>query len=71
MTNRIWFTDNGPSFGDEINFVEPGFNGGYRQIIGMSSLKKSFDENNLVSSTEKENTAIHNLNGLILSGQLR
>jgi glucose/arabinose dehydrogenase len=49
VTNRIWFTDNGPSFGDEINFVEPGFNGGYRQIIGMSSLKKSFDENNLVS----------------------
>jgi glucose/arabinose dehydrogenase len=49
LTNRLWFTDNGPSFGDEINSADFGFNGGWKQVMGFSSLKKSFNESNLVT----------------------
>jgi aldose sugar dehydrogenase len=35
LTKKLWLTDNGPSFGDEINLVEPGFNGGWAYISGM------------------------------------
>jgi glucose/arabinose dehydrogenase len=43
VTGNLWETENGPNKGDEINLVEPGFNSGYRKIIGTSSLKKGFD----------------------------
>jgi len=35
---KLWDTENGPSFGDELNLVEPGFNGGWNKVQGMSSL---------------------------------
>jgi glucose/arabinose dehydrogenase len=35
LTKKLWLTDNGPEFGDEINLVEPGFNGGWAYISGM------------------------------------
>jgi glucose/arabinose dehydrogenase len=35
VTNKLWDTENGPDFGDEINLVEPGFNSGWRLIQGM------------------------------------
>jgi glucose/arabinose dehydrogenase len=35
LTKKLWLTDNGPNFGDEINLVEPGFNGGWAYISGM------------------------------------
>ena len=34
VTNRLWMTENGPDIYDEINLVEPGFNSGWRQIMG-------------------------------------
>jgi glucose/arabinose dehydrogenase len=34
-TGNLWITENGPDRSDEINFVEPGFNGGYDVIQGM------------------------------------
>jgi len=46
VTGNLWETENGPNKGDEINLVEPGFNSGYRKIIGTSSLKKGFDPDN-------------------------
>src|SRR5918996_3744869 len=30
-------TDNGPDYGDELNLVSPGFNGGWREMMGFSS----------------------------------
>jgi aldose sugar dehydrogenase len=36
VTNKLWDTENGPDFGDEINIVEPGFNSGWRRIQGMA-----------------------------------
>ena len=34
LTGLLWDTENGPSVYDEINVVRPGFNSGWRQVIG-------------------------------------
>ena len=34
ITGEVWDTENGPSFSDEINLVGPGFNSGWRSIMG-------------------------------------
>jgi len=31
VTGKLWDTENGPNYGDEINLVEPGFNSGWAQ----------------------------------------
>jgi glucose/arabinose dehydrogenase len=35
VTGNLWITENGPSFGDEINLVEPGFNSGWNKVQGF------------------------------------
>ena len=35
VTGKLWDTENGPQFGDEINLVEPGFNSGADRIYGI------------------------------------
>jgi aldose sugar dehydrogenase len=35
VTGRLWDTENGPAFGDEINLVEPGFNSGWAKVQGV------------------------------------
>jgi aldose sugar dehydrogenase len=35
ITGKLWDTENGNSFGDEINLVEPGFNSGWAKIQGF------------------------------------
>jgi glucose/arabinose dehydrogenase len=35
LTGKLWDTENGPAFGDEINLVNPGFNSGWSKIQGM------------------------------------
>jgi glucose/arabinose dehydrogenase len=35
LTGKLWDTENGPGFGDEINFVEPGFNSGWNRVQGI------------------------------------
>jgi glucose/arabinose dehydrogenase len=35
ITGKLWDTENGPSFGDEINLVDPGFNSGWTKIQGI------------------------------------
>jgi glucose/arabinose dehydrogenase/sugar lactone lactonase YvrE len=47
LTGNIWITDNGASSGDELNLVRPGFNGGWREIMGFSSLHQSSNLTNL------------------------
>ncbi len=34
LTNKLWDTENGPGWGDEINMVEPGFNSGWLKVQG-------------------------------------
>ena len=43
ITGNLWDTENGPSYGDEINLVEPGFNSGWKEIQGV--MKDSQDIN--------------------------
>ncbi len=35
ITGKIWNTENGEDFGDEINLVEPGFNSGWNKVQGI------------------------------------
>jgi aldose sugar dehydrogenase len=36
VSGKLWDTENGPSYGDEINLVNPGFNSGWNKIQGIS-----------------------------------
>jgi len=36
-TGKLWDTENGPAYGDEVNLVDPGFNSGWRDVQGMAS----------------------------------
>jgi glucose/arabinose dehydrogenase len=35
ITKKLWDTENGPNYADEINLVEPGFNSGWAQVQGI------------------------------------
>ena len=35
VTDKLWDTENGPHYGDEINLVEPGFNSGWVKVQGI------------------------------------
>jgi hypothetical protein len=39
ITSKLWDTENGPNYGDEINLVEPGFNGGWTKVQYVWLLK--------------------------------
>jgi glucose/arabinose dehydrogenase len=38
LTGKLWDTENGEDFGDEINLVEPGFNSGWSKVEGIWTL---------------------------------
>jgi aldose sugar dehydrogenase len=44
VTGKLWDTENGPGFGDEINLVEPGFNSGWSQVQGISEYQLETEE---------------------------
>lgn len=35
VTKKLWDTEDGPTYGDEVNLVEPGFNSGWNQVQGI------------------------------------
>ena len=35
ITQKLWDTENGPDYGDEINLVDPGFNSGWHKLQGV------------------------------------
>ena len=73
VTGNLWETENGGA-ADEINLVEPGFNGGWKQFMGMISdqIDKGFDPNTgFVNFGGKENTAILNSSGIVMSARDR
>jgi aldose sugar dehydrogenase len=49
VTGSLWDTENGPFEGDEINLVYPGFNSGWQEIYGFSSMQEIFDKQKLVT----------------------
>ena len=44
VSGKLWDTENGPGFGDEINLVEPGFNSGWSQVQGMMEYQLETEE---------------------------
>jgi aldose sugar dehydrogenase len=56
LTGNLWDTENGPSFGDEINLVEPGFNGGWAKIQGFWKVSETGEKMDMVISTTTMNT---------------
>ena len=44
LTGNLWDTENGPSFGDEINLVEPGFNSGWAKVLGIWNIEEELNE---------------------------
>jgi glucose/arabinose dehydrogenase len=44
LTGNLWDTENGPSFGDEINLVEPGFNSGWAKVLGIWNIEEEVNE---------------------------
>ena len=48
ITDTLWQTENGPSEYDEVNVVKPGFNSGWRQVMGPIS-KSGITEDELVN----------------------
>jgi glucose/arabinose dehydrogenase len=53
LTGILWETENGSNYGDEINVILPGFNGGWREVLGLSTeyenyKNKEFDRSKLI-----------------------
>jgi aldose sugar dehydrogenase len=44
VSGKLWDTENGASYGDEINFIEPGFNSGWLQIQGLAPDDFEFED---------------------------
>jgi glucose/arabinose dehydrogenase len=44
LTGNLWDTENGPSFGDEINLVEPGFNSGWAKVLGIWNIEEAVND---------------------------
>ena len=47
LTGNLWETENGRSTDDEINLVLPGFNSGWKEVIGFSKATPGFNPDNL------------------------
>jgi aldose sugar dehydrogenase len=46
VTGKLWDTENGPNYGDEINLVEPGHNSGWAQVQGIWTPKGAIGNEN-------------------------
>jgi glucose/arabinose dehydrogenase len=49
ISKRLWDTENGEKTYDEINVVKPGFNSGWKQIMGPMTRNNSFTKDKLVN----------------------
>jgi aldose sugar dehydrogenase len=58
VTGKLWDTESGPEFGDEINLVEPGFNSGWNKVQGIWETNENFPGN--VTTNETGLYSYHN-----------
>ncbi|HJT84742.1 MAG TPA: PQQ-dependent sugar dehydrogenase [Nitrososphaeraceae archaeon] len=54
VTGKLWFTENGPRYGDEINLAEPGSNSGSDKIFGIWRVNEEGKKLEAGSSGEDE-----------------
>jgi aldose sugar dehydrogenase len=63
ISGKLWDTENGPTYGDEINLVEPGFNSGFRKIMGFWKQSKS-DQLEIIKDIDSyDGVKLQNFNG--------
>lgn len=53
VSGKLWMTENGPGNNDEINLVEPGFNSGWPETMGLVENDEEFDTSELVDFNGK------------------
>jgi glucose/arabinose dehydrogenase len=53
VSGKLWMTENGPGNNDEINLVEPGFNSGWQETMGLVENDQEFDTSELVDFNGK------------------
>src|ERR687890_1178756 len=65
VTGKLWDTENGVVFGDEINLVEPGFNSGWNKIDGIWLRGYAIEdtEHHAVSSQQEANNLLVDFGG--------
>ena len=65
ITGKLWDTENGVVFGDEINLVEPGFNSGWNKIDGIWLRGYAIEdsEDHAVSSQQEANNLLVDFGG--------
>ena len=51
VTGKLWDAENGEDVFDEVNVVEPGFNSGWKQVMGPITANTGVSESNLVNVT--------------------
>lgn len=63
ITGKLWDTENGPAFGDEINLVEPGFNSGWNKIHGIWNVNNTTLDKAGTAPIDPKNLVNFNNNG--------
>jgi glucose/arabinose dehydrogenase len=59
LTGKLWDSENGPGFGDEINLVESGFNSGWNKLQGFWSADSYFGGKYLPPDMAHESDLVH------------
>jgi aldose sugar dehydrogenase len=57
LTGNLWDIENGPPSNDEINLVEPGFNGGWNKVQAVWE-NESGPNGPIMSNTQEGNTLV-------------
>jgi glucose/arabinose dehydrogenase len=52
VTKNLWDTENGESFGDEVNIVKPGFNSGWNKVQGIWKVEQNGRMGNTTSNPD-------------------
>ena len=63
ISGKLWDTENGPEYGDEINLVEPGFNSGFRKIMGFWKKSSSGQLEIINGVDDYDGVKLQNFNG--------
>ena len=63
LTGKLWDTENGPNYADEINLVEQGFNSGWAQIQGIWTPKGKIGNENAGSIKLNPSDSLVNFGG--------
>ena len=63
ISGKLWDTENGPTYGDEINLVEPGFNSGYKEIMGFWKKSSSGQLEIIKDIDSYDGVKLQNFNG--------